>query len=292
MSGDDLDACVKAEIHRRVSVTLALVLALTSGFARPASAQRTRTSEREDLRVLGRDGWFVITSPARVNARAVVPIVAAVGATVATVPFDSSVYAWMKRHPRAPLMRAISPIREDYAVPFYELGSALYLMPISGALYLAGRLGKEPRLRDAGLGCAASVLASSALRVVVQLSVSRERPRQSVSAGHLSPFWQRRWKGASFPSGHVANPMACATFLEQRFALGVAEPALYGTVAMIGLGRVADGQHWPSDVVAGAAIGFAIGRAVAARQHHRIDDANAAGARLAPIQIPVLSVTF
>ena len=85
--------------------------------------------------------------------------------------------------------------------------------------------------------------------------------------------------------------MACASFLEQRFSLGIAEPALYATVGAIGMGRIADGQHWPSDVVAGAAMGFAIGKAVATRQHRRMEDARAVGAR-APIRIPVLSVTF
>ena len=38
----------------------------------------------------------------------------------------------------------------------------------------------------------------------------------------------------------------------------------------IGLGRMADGRHWFSDTMAGALMGFAIGRTVANRQLHRV----------------------
>jgi membrane-associated phospholipid phosphatase len=256
-----------------------------------AAGQDRLGSERQDLRALGRDSWYVFTAPARADRGALLPTLGVLGATALAIPFDSSMYAWMQRNPDAVLMKALTPFREKYRLPFYELGSALYLVPISGALYASGRLSDNAKLRDAGLGCATSVLVSSAFRVVVQLSVSRERPRQSLDAGHWSPPWRKRWKGASFPSGHVANPAACASFLDHRFSLGAAEPVMYGTVTAIGFTRIADGQHWASDVVAGAAMGFAIGRAVAGRQHRRIDDAEG-NPRIGPARIPVLSLTF
>lgn len=268
------------------------MVAASAVLSESASGQDRLGSERQDLRALARDSWYVVTSPARADRGAVVPTLAALGAIAVTVPFDSSIYAWMQRHPDAPLMQMLTPIREDFGIPFYELGSVLYLLPISGALYTAGRLAEDAALRDAGVGCAASVLVSSAFRVVIQLTVTRDRPRQSLDPGHVSLPWRRRWKGASFPSGHVANPMACASFLDHRFSLGAAEPVMYGAVGGIGLARVADAQHWASDVIAGAAMGFAIGRAVAARQHRRIDAGERAGPRVGPARLPILSLTF
>ena len=269
---------------------LIAVVFVASTFSAPVTAQSS-TSERQDLRALGRDSWFVFTSPARADHGAVLPTLAVTGATVVTVPIDSSTYAWMVAHPRAPVMRAVAPFRENFGVPLYELGSALYLIPISGALYTAGRVADDAELRDAGIGCATSVLVSSAFRVVLQLTITRERPRQSLDPGHVSLPWRRKWQGASFPSGHVANPAACASFVSHRFSIGAAEPIMYGVVGAIGLGRIADGQHWPSDVVAGAAMGFAIGKAVAERHHRRLEDSGVSG-RIAPTHIPILRVSF
>lgn len=60
--------------------------------------------------------------------------------------------------------------------------------------------------------------------------------------------------------------MACAWFLSHRYSVGIGAPIMYAYASAIGLGRMADGWHWASDVVAGAAVGFAIGSLVADRQ--------------------------
>ncbi len=64
----------------------------------------------------------------------------------------------------------------------------------------------------------------------------------------------------SFPSGHAAASFACAT------AIGAAAPrwrlALFVLATLIAWSRVYNGVHYPLDVLAGAALGVAIGVAV------------------------------
>ena len=65
----------------------------------------------------------------------------------------------------------------------------------------------------------------------------------------------------------------------------------------IGVGRLADGHHWASDLLVGGVVGFAVGKAIAERQLRRQDAPVAAGgANLArtPWQVPVMqwSVVF
>lgn len=172
---------IQPAVRRLFGVMLCLV------FATSAAAQSKLGTEREDLRVLRGDVWHVITSPVRADKDAIVPALGVAAAIALAVPFDSVIFAWMQAHPKAPLMRAIAPIRENYRIPFYELGSALYLIPISSALYAGGRLGDEPNVRDAGLGCFAAEVSSSALRVLIQLAVNRDRPRESLDPGHVAP---------------------------------------------------------------------------------------------------------
>ena len=60
--------------------------------------------------------------------------------------------------------------------------------------------------------------------------------------------------GTSMPSNHAANTAALAAAL--------ASPSLAVVAGVSGLSRVVNGQHWPSDVAAGWAVGSAIGVAV------------------------------
>ena len=63
--------------------------------------------------------------------------------------------------------------------------------------------------------------------------------------------------GASFPSGHAAMSFAGATFL--ALAAPRLAPALFVLAAAVAYSRVYVGVHYPLDVVAGAALGAAVG---------------------------------
>jgi hypothetical protein len=109
--------------------------------------------------------------------------------------------------------------------------------------------------------------------------VARRRPRGGDQAPYVvgaDPyefefFESTPWDMHSFYGGHGASAMACATFLAERFDLGIAEPLLYASAIGIGFARVVDGRHWSSDTVLGLAFGHAIGRSIASRQRARAE---------------------
>lgn len=114
--------------------------------------------------------------------------------------------------------------------------------------------------RRAGLrGVAAIGFASFAASFVGKRLFPRRRP-----AAELLPVPRRlirRPRSSSFPSGHSASAAAFATAvaMEHRGAAAVVMPL----AAAVGYSRVHTGVHWPTDVVAGAAIG--VGAAYATR---------------------------
>lgn len=64
-------------------------------------------------------------------------------------------------------------------------------------------------------------------------------------------------KSSSFPSNHATTTMALAVWLTYLFPAGA--PLFYGIAFVIGISRVYVGVHYPSDVLAGWAIGALFG---------------------------------
>jgi undecaprenyl-diphosphatase len=85
----------------------------------------------------------------------------------------------------------------------------------------------------------------------------------------------------SMPSLHAANAFAMAAVLS--WAAPRLSPLLYGFASLVALSRVVGGVHWPSDVVAGALLGSAVGLA-ACWVLRRIGARGAPGT--APIPVP------
>ena len=67
---------------------------------------------------------------------------------------------------------------------------------------------------------------------------------------------------SSFPAGHAATAFAGAVLL--AFAAPRIAPAVLVLATLIALSRVYDGVHYPTDVLAGAALGAVVGAAAAA----------------------------
>jgi membrane-associated phospholipid phosphatase len=122
-------------------------------------------------------------------------------------------------------------------------------------------------------------------------SVGRARPKVTPHPFEMSLPGKSDWNWMSFYSGHISNSMACASFVGHRYSLGLLEPLPYMYSIAIGVGRLADGHHWASDMLVGGVVGFAVGKAIAERQLHRKSDREAVAGALpdrASWQIPVM----
>lgn len=124
-----------------------------------------------------------------------------------------------------------------------------------GAIWVAGGLAaaaRDAERRPRWLAAAAVAPAAVVVNYAVKVGVGRERP---LIEDH--PPLARAPSKLSFPSAHATSSLAAAT------ALGRVEPRarvpLYSLAAAICVCRPYLGMHYPSDVVAGAALGAALG---------------------------------
>jgi undecaprenyl-diphosphatase len=134
----------------------------------------------------------------------------------------------------------------EHAACWFALGAAGYV--------LSDRGGDARRDWVRGLLSTASAWAvNSAIKQVVR----RPRP-QLEGLPALTPVVS----SLSFPSAHASTSVAAATAYSR--ALPAAAPLLYGLAGAFALSRPYLGVHYPSDVIAGVALGSVIGRAARA----------------------------
>jgi len=142
-------------------------------------------------------------------------------------------------------------------------GSVYGLGAMAGAFYFVGRDKGNDRARETGLLSAEalvdSLIVGSALKEITQ----RGRPLVGVER---SEFFDG---GSSFPSGHSTQAWAVATVIANEYQHRRAvQIAAYGMASAVSVARFTVKKHYLSDVVAGSALGFGIGKYVY-NAHHR-----------------------
>ena len=121
------------------------------------------------------------------------------------------------------------------------------------AVGLAGALGDRER-RESWLRAVPVAPTAVGLNYLVKVAVRRERPRLR----RLPPLASAPSE-LSFPSAHATASLAAATAMGR--VRGRARLPLYALAAAICVTRPYLGMHYPSDVLAGAALGLGLGAA-------------------------------
>jgi len=248
-----------------------LLAALALAFAPcVVGAQSVARMLGDDVSHSAGDVAAIWLSPFHASSRDWLLTAGAVGAFSVSMVADRPIAAWAARHDGSRVFDALKPVRQGGAAY-----SAKFVLPPLVALYAAGLATKRTDLREAVTGCGTSWFSQSMMRQATYRLVARARPDTSPDDPQRwgLPGDGKNWQLQSFPAGHLANAMACASFWSNRYHLGYGEPALYALAAIVGLGRIADAGHWTSDSVLGGIIGYATGREIARRSRVRAERA-------------------
>lgn len=124
-----------------------------------------------------------------------------------------------------------------------------------GALVVAWLLGR--RERWAALHVIVALVLGALLAFAVKLIVARDRPDVFE--------WLAEPSGSSFPSGHSASialtlPLMAWVIAERTRPRLTIEVTAWLLVALVGMSRCYLGVHWPTDVIAGWAVGIGLWR--------------------------------
>lgn len=150
----------------------------------------------------------------------------------------------------------------DYLRVTNELGGPK-VAPAAAGIFAISLLTDDAKFQDAAFTSLESIIYSGISMYALKYTFGRFRPEEGMGAREFDMFSGN----TSFPSGHTATAFALVT----PWALYYDTPASYALMALpIGtaLARVAKDRHWPTDVLAGAAIGYLTSRFLTER-HQR-----------------------
>jgi undecaprenyl-diphosphatase len=140
---------------------------------------------------------------------------------------------------------------EDPLLTYVKAAEALYLLLLV-VLFLFARRERFAPVRRAAV--AAGLSAALGLLIVKLITEFYDRSRPFVAHPGVLHLFARHAADAGFPSDHATASMAIAVafLLRRRFAWGLLTIVF---AVILDFGRVAAGFHYPSDVLAGAALG-------------------------------------
>ena len=244
-----------------------IVLALATAFS--ASAQTPSPSpsslEKDFFKNILEDQKTIWTAPLhiqRADTKWIVPGGIGLMALITTDRITGDEMAEFDRQVRA--SKAVS-----------HAGSAYGLAAVAGSFYLLGRKNNDARARETGLLSAEALVDSLIVGGALKTITQRARP---MTGRERSEFFDG---GNSFPSGHSTQVWAVATVIASEYHdRRSVQIAAFATAGAVSFARFAEHKHYLSDVIAGSALGYGIGKYVYHKRHRDSIDATEEASKL------------
>jgi membrane-associated phospholipid phosphatase len=118
---------------------------------------------------------------------------------------------------------------------------------------VTGILNNDPQLRRKSLEIFGTIVTEVVISQAMKVAFDRQRPGEKYP-NDIFPY--HTVSGRSFPSGHTSLAFAAAASLSIQCKKWYITVPAYMWAASVGFSRIYLGVHYPSDVIAGAAVGI------------------------------------
>lgn len=146
------------------------------------------------------------------------------------------------------------------------------------AFYGYGLIDENDKIRKLAVKLTEATFLATSITVITKTVVGRGRPYQQESQYSFNPFtFDNDYN--SFPSGHTSLAFAYSTVMANQVDNAFWKIGWYSLAGLVGYARIYHNQHWFSDVLMGAAIGYFSGEFV---NNHNSNDNEQAQLNIIP----------
>jgi membrane-associated phospholipid phosphatase len=216
------------------------------------------------LRTLGRDAVAIAQAPLNLSPSERLLTLGASGLVFSTAAaLDRPAYRFASVQ-SGPVSRTTGPL----AAPgrwYDRVGPDRFALGTAGLLAAGGLALQRRDWTRTSVRVVEALVYTKLVTGLAKSAINRTRPFAgggplTADPGAFSGAHER----LSMPSGHTARAFAVASVLAHRAGRWYVSVPAYGVAASVGLERVRSGDHWLTDVMVGGALGYLIGRSVAA----------------------------
>ena len=199
----------------------------------------------------------IITGPAKWNRTEWIIAGSAIATGTICYIYDEQIRDFFQNHQN----KTADNISEYIFNPW---GGVTYPAILLGGFYLYGVSTNNSKPRQVALAGTQAFIMSAITTEILKNIFHRHRPCDDIPANPRKwdgPF--KGWEYTSFPSRHAAIAFSLATVISDAYADKIWVSALsYSLATGVAISRVYDDEHWTSDVIIGATLGYAIGKSV------------------------------
>lgn len=201
-----------------------------------------------------KDSRDIIISPARWNGTQWLGFAGVVTVTGSLMLVDDDIQGFVQRN-RTLTSNSISHYGLEPWGNWYTIGAV-------GGVYLHGLIWNNDKSKRVGLLSAKAFVLTAVFTQIPKYAFQRHRPSSTNMDPYIfeGPFGS--YKHNSFFSGHTSTVFSVATIFASEYKGTWVPPVAYTIAALTGLSRIHDNRHWASDVVLGAAFGYAVGKLI------------------------------
>lgn len=243
----------------KILLILLLILSATS-FPQDSLITNTTISENfvNDTKTVINDFLLFYTEPLNFSSTEWLYTAGILSGTFLLISIDQEITDNVGR-------KTINTLNNDFWDIPTRYGITPYATVFSLSTYATGLLIKNDDIRITGRLLFESLTISGVGIIVIRFLAGRVRPYYKEGEWAFRGF-QSSNEFQSFPSGHTSVAFALSTILAERIDSFWSRLGFYGIAALTATARVINNQHFLSDVIWGALLGFGSGMYVLHRE--------------------------
>jgi len=175
------------------------------------------------------------------------------GISALAILADNSVRSFTLKN-QSNLADKVFKIDSYYGSTYYMIGGPLLL-------YAGGFFSGNKEIKEMGLHSLQAYLYTGILTMTTKIIAGRSRPFKEKGPYSFDPF-SMNFNNRSFFSGHTSTVFAISTVMAAKIDNVFWKIAWYGAAILVSGARIYHDKHWLSDVIAGAIVGYSVGRFV------------------------------